>query len=627
MAASDKKHYAFEAEVDQLLHLVAHALYSNKEIFLRELISNAADALDRLRFEALSDESLYEGDDDLGVRIEVDKEAHTLTLRDNGIGMSRKEIVDNIGTIARSGTRAFLQSLGEKRQQDVSQIGQFGVGFYSAFIVADRVTLVTRRAGGKRGTRWESDGKGGYDLSAVADAPRGVSVTLHLKKEEAEFLDEYRLREIVRRYSNHTPFPIRMQTHDDAGKPTDEWETINQAQALWMQAKRDLKEDDYREFYPQVAHDPNPPLAWTHHRVEGRHDYSMLLYLPSKAPFDLMDPNPQHGVKLYVQRVFILDEPDKLMPRYLRFVRGVVDSSDLPLNISRELLQNNRTLEVMRSACVKRVLDMLEDLQANQPETYAQFWAEFGRVLKEGAVEDASNRDRVLKLLQFDSTHEAQDAAQVTLEDYVKRMAEGQDKIYFLTAENKTAALRSPHLEVFRKQGIEVLLMTDLVDEWLTSWVAEFEGHALQSVTQGDIKLPGDTAEEVSEEPEDTDALCAKIKDSLGEAVEDVRRSTRLTDSPSCLVRGEHDLSPMMQEIMRRQGQMPPPPKQVLEINPQHALLMRMQKDEARFDDWAKWLLDQALLTSGGTLEDPGSFVERMNTLLGAEAVVEVASK
>ena len=591
MSEPKKQHHAFEAEVDQLLHLVAHSLYSHKEIFLRELISNAADALDRLRFEALSDDGLYEGDSDLGICIEVAEQARTLTISDNGIGMSRSEVTSNIGTIARSGTRAFLKSLGEEKQGEVSQIGQFGVGFYSAFIVADRVTLVTRRAGGKQGTCWESDGRGGYDLSRVNSASRGTSVTLHLKEDESEFLEDYRLREIIKRYSDHTPFSIRLQSRDDKGQPTDDWDTVNQAKALWARPKKELSDEDYQEFYPHVAHDPNPPLAWTHHRVEGRNEYSLLLYLPSKAPFDLADPNPQHGVKLYVQRVFILDEPDKLMPRYLRFVRGIVDSNDLPLNISRELLQNNRTLDTIRSACVRRVLDLLEDLSTNQEEAYEKFWEEFGPVLKEGTIEDIGNQARILKLLRFHSTQDDGDALKVTLDDYIERMQDGQEKIYFLTIDSLAAARRSPHLEVFRQRGIEVLLMTDPVDEWVMDWVREYEGKSFQSVAKGELDLPGADAEEKPEEETDEDPLCAQIQEALGDEVEAVRRSSRLTDSPSCLVRGEHDFSPAMWELMRRQGQPLPKPKLVLEINPDHALLQRMQADEERFSEWARWLL------------------------------------
>ena len=618
MSEPKKQHHAFEAEVDQLLHLVAHSLYSHKEIFLRELISNAADALDRLRFETLSDDGLYEGDSELGIRIEVDEQDRTLTISDNGIGMSRSEVASNIGTIARSGTRAFLKSLGEEKQGEVSQIGQFGVGFYSAFIVADRVTLVTRRAGGKQGTCWESDGRGGYDLSRVNSASRGTSVTLHLKEDESEFLEDYRLREIIKRYSDHTPFPIRLQSRDDKGQPTDDWDTVNQAKALWARPKKELSDEDYQEFYPHVAHDPNPPLAWTHHRVEGRNEYSLLLYLPSKASFDLADPNPQHGVKLYVQRVFILDEPDKLMPRYLRFVRGIVDSNDLPLNISRELLQNNRTLDTIRSACVRRVLDLLEDLSTSQEETYEKFWTEFGPVLKEGTIEDIGNQARILKLLRFHSTQDDEDALKVTLDGYIGRMQDGQEKIYYLTIDSLAAARRSPHLEVFRQRGIEVLLMTDPVDEWVMDWVREYEGKSFQSVAKGELDLPGTGAEEEPKEETDEDPLCAQIQEALGDEVEAVRRSSRLTDSPSCLVRGEHDFSPAMWELMRRQGQPLPKPKLVLEINPDHALLQRMQADEGRFSEWARWLLDQAVLADGGALEDPGSFVSRMNELLAS---------
>ena len=601
-----------------MLHLVAHSLYSHKEIFLRELISNAADALDRLRFEALSDDGLYEGNSDLGIRIEVDEQARMLTISDNGIGMSRSEVASNIGTIARSGTRAFLKSLGEEKQGEVSQIGQFGVGFYSAFIVADRVTLVTRRAGGKQGTCWESDGRGGYDLSRVNSASRGTSVTLHLKEDESEFLEDYRLREITKRYSDHTPFPICLQSRDDKGQPTDDWDTVNQAKALWARPKKELNDEDYQEFYPHVAHDPNPPLAWTHHRVEGRNEYSLLLYLPSKAPFDLADPNPQHGVKLYVQRVFILDEPDKLMPRYLRFVRGIVDSNDLPLNISRELLQNNRTLDTIRSACVRRVLDLLENLSTSQEETYEKFWTEFGHVLKEGTIEDIGNQAQILKLLRFHSTQDDGDALKVTLDDYIGRMQDGQEKIYYLTIDSLAAARRSPHLEVFRQRGIEVLLMTDPVDEWVMDWVREYEGKSFQSVAKGELDLPRADAEEKPEEETDEDPLCAQIQEALGDEVEAVRRSSRLTDSPSCLVRGEHDFSPAMWELMRRQGQPLPKPKLILEINPEHTLLQRMQADEGRFSEWARWLLDQAVLADGGVLEDPGGFVSRMNELLAS---------
>ena len=624
MAKRNTEHRAFEAEVDQLLHLVAHSLYSHKEIFLRELISNAADALDRLRFEALADERLTAGDSDLAIRLEADAKAGTLTVADNGIGMSEEEVVRNIGTIARSGTREFLRRHGDGREGGPSQIGQFGVGFYSAFIVADRVALSTCRAGADAGVAWESDGRGGYDLERLGDTPRGTAVTLHLKKDEREFLEDQRLREIVKRYSDHIPFPIRLRSRDDRGRPTEEWETVNQAQALWTRPPQELQDEDYREFYPHVAHDPNPPLAWTHHRVEGRTEYSLLLYLPATAPFDLADPNPQHGVKLYVQRVFVLEEPDRLLPRYLRFVRGVVDSSDLPLNVSRELLQNHRALDTIRAACVKRVLDLLDELAAGRPEDYARFWAEFGRVLKEGAIEDADHRDRVLRLAHFYSTaDDAAEAPTVTLADYVGRMGEEQKRIYYLTADSLAAARQSPHLEIFRRRGLEVLLLTDPVDEWLTGWVREHEGRPLQSVAKGELELPAapaDAAEDEAPPAAEDEALCARVRETLGDEVAAVRASARLTDSPSCLVRGEHDLSPLLQEIMRRQGQAPAAAQLTLELNLAHPLLARMRADEERFGDWAWWLFEQAVLADGGVLKNPGAFVARMNALLAAPA-------
>lgn len=625
MAKRKTEHRAFEAEVDQLLQLVAHSLYSHKEIFLRELISNAADALDRLRFEALSDESLTAGDAEFAIRLEADAQAGTLTVADNGIGMSEEEVVRNIGTIARSGTREFLRRHGDGEEGGPRPIGQFGVGFYSAFIVADRVALRTRRAGADAGVAWESDGRGGYDLERLDAAPRGTAVTLHLKRDEREFLEDQRLREIVKRYSDHIPFPIRLRSRDDKGRPTEEWETVNRAQALWARPPKELEDEDYREFYPHVAHDPNPPLAWTHHRVEGRAEYSLLLYLPATAPFDLADPNPQHGVKLYVQRVFVMEEPERLLPRYLRFVRGVVDSSDLPLNVSRELLQGHRALDAIRAACVKRVLDLLDELAAERPEDYAKFWAEFGRVFKEGAVEDAERRDRVLRLARFHSTaDDAAAAPAATLAGYLERMGEGQEKIYYLTADSLAAARQSPHLEIFRRRGIEVLLLTDPVDEWLTSWVREHEGRPLQSVAKGELELPAaedaeDAGAAAGDEGEGAE-LCARVQAALGGEVAAVRASARLTDSPSCLVRGEHDLSPLLQEIMRRQGQAAAAPQLTLELNLAHPLLARMRADAARFDDWAWWLYEQAVLADGGVLKNPGAFVGRLNALLAGPA-------
>ncbi len=631
MSTPQSQHHTFEAEVGQLLHLVTHSLYSNKEIFLRELISNASDALDRLRFEALTDDTLYEGDSDLAIHLEVNDRERTLTLRDNGIGMSRKEVVDNIGTIARSGTRAFLESLNDKKAADLNQIGQFGVGFYSAFIVADRVTLTARRAGGKQGTCWESDGTSGYELSSVADAPRGVSVTLHLKDEESEFLDEHRLRTLVQQYSDHTAFPIRLHSVGEEGAPEKDWEVINQASALWTRSKKEISDEDYIGFYKHVAHDPSDPLVWTHHRVEGRHEYSLLLYVPGTVPYDLSDPNPSHGVRLYVRRVFILDDPETLMPRYLRFVRGVIDSDDLPLNVSRELLQDNRLLDTVRSTAVRRVLDMLEKLADEAGEKYEKFWDMFGPVLKEGVVEDGGNRERLLKLSRFRSTHDSQTPS-VSLEEYRSRMVEGQDQIYYLTAENLATASSSPHLEIFRERGIEVLLLVDPVDEWVMNWAHEYDGTEFQSIARGELRLPGDAPKpaddaEKSEDSEEADApqteedaLCARIKEVLGESVETVRPSTRLTDSPSCLVRSDQGLSPFMEDILRRQGQDVPAAKVTLEVNLEHALLARMQQDEARFEVWARWLFDQASLTEGVMLEDPAAFVSRMNELLAESA-------
>ena len=618
MAATKPEHHAFEAEVGQLLDLVAHSLYSHKEIFLRELISNAADACDRLRFEALSDDALLDGDSELGIRIETDPEAGTLTLTDNGIGMRQAEVIDNIGTIARSGTRAFLQSVTDQDRTGLQQIGQFGVGFYSAFIVADRVELVTRRAGLKRGVRWESNGRDGYELNKLGNTSRGTAITLHLKEDAKEFLDEYQLRTIVKRYSDHVPFPIRLRVRDEAGEPTDDWEVVNQADALWARPRKELTDDDYRDFYPHVAHDSHPPLAWTHHRVEGHNEYSLLLYVPSKAAFDLYESNAQHGVKLYVQRVFILEEPDKLLPRYLRFVRGVVDSSDLPLNVSRELLQSNQVLDKIRSSCVTRVLDRLEKLSTEEPEQYRTFWDEFGRVFKEGVIEDLGNHKSILKLLRFYSTHAPTEVPEVRLEDYVARAKEGQDKIYFLTADSLAAAQGSPHLEIFRKQGIEVLLLADPVDEWMMNWLTDYDDLAFQSIAKGEIDLPQDNgSQQPSDQVAEAEPLCARIKEALGDQVEAVRPSSRLTDSPSCLVRGDRDFSPLMQEILQRQGQAAPKAQLTLEVNPEHPLLKRMQIREEQFSDWAAWLFDQAVLADGGVLKNPSTFISRMNTLLG----------
>ncbi|MCG5525755.1 molecular chaperone HtpG [Ectothiorhodospira haloalkaliphila] len=614
----------FQTEVSQLLHLMINALYSNKEIFLRELISNAADACDKLRFEALSDDALMEGEGELGIQVEYDKDARTVTVRDNGIGMSRDDVINNIGTIAHSGTREFLSRLTGDQKKDAHLIGQFGVGFYSSFIVADRVTLTTRRAGmgAEHGVRWESDGSGEFTVETVEKAGRGTEVVLHLKKDEDEFLDEFRLRHIITRYSDHIPLPIAMRKRDDDGKALDEWETVNRASALWTRSKSDISDEEYKEFYKHVAHDFEEPLTWTHNRVEGRQEYTSLLYIPKRAPFDLWDRDRRHGIKLYVQRVFIMDDAEQLMPTYLRFVRGVVDSNDLPLNISREILQNNRLIDGIRSGSVKKVLGLLEDLAKKDPEEYQTFWDAFGRVLKEGPAEDYANREQIGRLLRFASTHTGEASQNVSLADYIGRMKEGQDTIYYITADSHTAALHSPHLEVFRKRGIEVLLLSDRVDEWLVSHLHEFEGKSLKSVAKGDLDL-GDTETEEEkkaqqEAEEQVKDLLPRIQEALGERVKEVKFSHRLTDSPACIVLSEDEMALYMQQLLKQAGQNLPDTKPVLEVNPTHRLIQRMgeETDEARFKDWSSLLLDQAVLAEGGQLEDPAGFVKRLNTLI-----------
>ncbi|MGM0676471.1 MAG: molecular chaperone HtpG [Pseudomonadota bacterium] len=614
----------FQTEVSQLLHLMINALYSNKEIFLRELVSNAADACDKLRFEALADDALMEGEGDLGIQVEYDKDARTVTVRDNGIGMSRDDVINNIGTIAHSGTREFLSRLTGDQKKDAHLIGQFGVGFYSSFIVADRVTLTTRRAGmgAEHGVRWESDGSGEFTVETVERPERGTEVVLHLKQDEDEFLDEFRLRHIVTRYSDHIPLPITMRKRDDDGKALEEWETVNRASALWTRSKSEISDEEYKEFYKHVAHDFEEPLTWTHNRVEGRQEYTSLLYIPKRAPFDLWDRDRRHGIKLYVQRVFIMDDAEQLMPTYLRFVRGVVDSNDLPLNISREILQNNRLIDGIRSGSVKKVLGLLEDLAKKEPEQYQTFWDAFGRVLKEGPAEDHANREQIGRLLRFASTHTGEAAQNVALADYIGRMKEGQDTIYYITADSHTAALHSPHLEVFRKRGIEVLLLSDRVDEWLVSHLHEFEGKSLKSVAKGDLDL-GDTETEEEkkaqqEAEEQVKDLLPRIQEALGERVQEVRFSHRLTDSPACIVLSEDEMALYMQQLLKQAGQNLPDTKPVLEVNPNHRLLQRMgeETDEARFKDWSSLLLDQAVLAEGGQLEDPAGFVKRLNTLI-----------
>ena len=602
----------FQAEVKQLLDLMIHSLYSNKEIFLRELISNASDAADKLRFAALANNALYESEPELKVRIAVDKAARTITVSDNGIGMSRAEVIQNIGIIAKSGTREFFQQLTGDQAKDARLIGQFGVGFYSAFIVADRVTLVTRRAGlpAIEAVRWECDmekAAGQYSIEPTEKPGRGTDVILHLREGEDELLDEYRLKAIIRKYSDHIAIPIVMGD-----------EAINQASALWARPKQEIKEEQYIEFYKHIAHDFEAPLAWTHNRVEGRQEYIQLLYIPAQAPYDLWDRQQRHGLKLYVRRVFIMDDAQQLLPPYLRFVRGVVDSNDLPLNISRELLQQSRDVDAIRAGCTKRVLDLLDELATNQQEKYATFWQEFGRVLKEGIGEDAANRERLARLLLFSSTHPDSEEQAVSLADYVGRMKPRQDKIYYVTAETYLAARNSPHLEMFRKRGVEVLLLFDRVDEWLVANLAEYEGKRLASVARGDVDLSA--IEGTEKEPDwqvgEHKELLKALKSALGDKVKDVRLSRRLTESPSCLVADEHDIGGNLARILRSAGQKVPAAAPILEINPTHAIITRLKPDDARFADWAALLYDQALLAEGGQLDDPAGYVKRANSLM-----------
>jgi molecular chaperone HtpG len=621
----------FRAEVKQLLQLMIHSLYSNKEIALRELISNASDAADKLRFEALANSALYENDSELKIHISFDKKARTITVSDNGIGMSRDEVIANIGTIAKSGTKEFFNSLTGDQAKDANLIGQFGVGFYSSFIIADKVTLITRRAGEKEAVKWQSSGEGDYTLETVDKPLRGTEVILHLREGEDEFLNDWQLKSIIRKYSDHITLPIVMRkTEWKEGKDgkggemvtTDELETINKASALWARAKNDITEEEYNEFYKHVSHDFQAPLAYTHSRVEGKQEYISLLYIPSKAPFDLYDRERRHGIKLYVKRVFIMEDAEKLMPQYLRFVRGVIDSADLPLNVSREILQESRDVEAIKNGSVKKVLGLLEDLAKDKPEEYAKFWAEFGRVLKEGSGEDFANKEKIASLLRFASTYADTEAQTVSLSDYVGRMKPEQEAIYYITADTFAAAQHSPHLEIFRKKGIEVLLMSDKVDEWLLGNLTEFEGKKLQSVAKGDLDLGKleDDAEKAANEKIEKDAktLIERIKTTLGETVKEVRVTHRLTDSPACLVTGEHDLSGNLTRILKAAGQHAPETKPTLEINPLHKLVKRLETEgeETKFTDLAHLLFDQALLAEGGQLNDPASFVRRMNSLI-----------
>ena len=622
-----KETLEFQAEVSQVLNLVIRSLYSNKEIFLRELVSNASDAAEKLRFEALSDDALYEEDPNLRIRVSLDKERRTVTISDNGIGMNRQEVTDIIGSIATSGTRRFLESMSGEQAEDSQLIGQFGVGFYSAFIVADKVTMVTRRAGlgAEHGVRWESSGEGDYTIETVEKAGRGTDITLHLREGEDEFLEAFRLRSIISKFSDHVSIPIEMLEElygEDAEKKEPEWEQVNKGTALWMRNKSDISEEEYNEFYKHIGHDFEDPLAHVHNRVEGTNEYSSLLYIPGRAPFDLWDREQKHGVKLYVRRVFIMDEADKLMPHYLRFVKGVVDSDDLPLNVSREILQHDKKIDSIRSANTKRVLGLLEKMAKNDSEKYQKFWQEFGNVLKEGPGEDQANKEKIAGLLRFATTKSDGTEQTVSLDEYIERMQEKQEKIYYITADTHAAANHSPHLEVFKQKDVEVLLLTDRVDEWLVTHLNDYQGKHIQSVAKGQLDL-GDmddkeAKEELEKAAEEHKGLLERIQNVLGEGVKEVRISNRLTESPACLVVGDYDMSANLQRVMEQLGQNAPKTQPIMEINPEHSLLQRMDQepDEDVFADLSKILFDQALLAEGGQLEDPAGFVHRLNKLM-----------
>ncbi|MBC5763261.1 molecular chaperone HtpG [Ramlibacter albus] len=625
---SQKQTLSFQAEVAQLLHLVTHSLYSNKDIFIRELVSNASDACDKLRFEALAEAALYEDAPNLEVRVEFDKAARTLTITDNGIGLSEKEAIENLGTIAKSGTREFMNRLSGDQKADAQLIGQFGVGFYSGFIVADKITVESRRAGLKpeEGVRWVSGGTGDFEVEAITREKRGTSVTLHLREDAADYLSNWKLKSIIGKYSDHISLPILMRKEEwkegEEGKPgemvvTDEWETVNKASALWSRPKKDITDEQYKEFYKTIAHDQQDPLAWSHNRVEGSTDYTQLLYVPAHAPFDLWNRDKPHGVKLYVRRVFIMDDAQALLPLYMRFVKGVVDSADLPLNVSRELLQESRDVKSIREGNTRRVLSMLEDLAANKPEDYAKFWAEFGAVLKEGLAEDFGNTERLAKLLRFAST--TTDTVSVSLADYKARMKEGQEAIYYITAETAAGARNSPQLEVFRKKGIEVLLMTDRVDEWALNYLHEFDGTPMQSVARGAVdlgKLQDETEKKAAEEAAEAfKPLLAKLKEALKDKASDVRVTTRLVDSPACLVVSEGGMSLQLNRLLKQMGQKAPEVKPILEVNAEHPLVKKLDASPS-FHDLAHILFDQALLAEGGLPEDPAAYVKRVNALL-----------
>ncbi|MCX7117538.1 MAG: molecular chaperone HtpG [Legionellales bacterium] len=621
---SKQQTMGFQTEVKQMLHLVVHSLYSNKEIFLRELISNASDALDKLRFLALSNGSLYESDSDLRITVEFNEKKKTITIADNGIGMNWDEAVDNLGTIAKSGTKEFISHMSGESAKDAQLIGQFGVGFYSAFIVADKVVVKSRRAGltAADGIVWESAGEGEFSIGHEKKEDRGTQVILHLKKEEDEFLSDWRLRSIISKYSDHICWPIVMKqiaSTDQKKEAESEFETVNKANALWTMQKADISDDEYKALYKHISHDFQDPLCWSHNHVEGKQDYITLLYIPGHASFDLWQQEAKHGLKLYVKRVFIMDDATQFLPRYLRFVKGIVDASDLPLNVSREILQDNKQVDSIRTACTKRVLSMLEKISEQKDDTYQKVWDEFGQVLKEGPVEDFTNKDAISKLLRFSSTVNDSEQQTVTFSDYVSRMKEGQDKIYYITASSYNAAKHSPHLEIFNKKGIEVLLLSDRVDEWLVGYLNEFDGKSLQSISKGKVSLD-ESEEEVKEQELNFATMLKQIKDVLGDRIKDVHITTRLTDSPTCVVADEKDMGLEMQRILQASGQKLPESKPIFEINVEHPLIKRLHaiQDDTRFAEWVVVLFEQALLAEGGQLDNPADFVKRINQLLSA---------
>jgi molecular chaperone HtpG len=623
MSMKGQETRGFQSEVKQLLHLMIHSLYSNKEIFLRELISNASDAADKLRFRALSTPELYEGDGELRVRLSFDKEQRTLTIADNGIGMSREEVIENLGTIAKSGTKAFLESIGSDQAKDSQLIGQFGVGFYSAFIVADKVTVRTRAAGAPadQGVFWESVGEGDYTIADISKEDRGTEITLHLREGEDEYLDAWRLRSVIGKYSDHIALPVEIESKNEEDD-TVTWEKINKAQALWTRSKADVTDEEYKEFYKHIAHDFTDPLSWSHNRVEGKQEYTSLLYIPAQAPWDMWNRDHKHGLKLYVQRVFIMDDAEQFMPNYLRFVRGLIDSNDLPLNVSREILQDSRVTQNLRGALTKRVLQMLEKLAKDDAEGYQKFWQQFGLVLKEGPAEDGGNKEAIAKLLRFASTHNDSSAQTVSLEEYVGRMAEGQEKIYYITADSYAAAKSSPHLELFRKKGIEVLLLSDRIDEWMMSYLTEFDGKPFQSVSKADDALDklADETEEQKAAEKQLEPFVDRVKTLLGDRVKDVRLTHRLTDTPAIVITDADEMSTQMAKLFAAAGQEAPAVKYIFELNPEHALVKRASDvgDNEQFAEWIDLLLDQALLAERGSLEDPNLFIKRVNDLLMA---------